>query len=400
MNVIVVGAGAAGLIASAQAARLGASVTLIERNEKPGKKLYITGKGRCNVTNLCSPRDFLENVATNPRFLYGAIYSFTPEDAVALLEENGVPVKVERGNRVFPQSDKSSDVIRAFVRSAEREGVNFVRGDVKRVKKTQNGFLVECEDDDYECERIILACGGASYPSTGSNGDGFKIAMSLGHSITRLKPALSAIMLEDDVTPLKGLSLKNVRVTALNESFFGEMLFTDRGVSGPIVLTLSSYINKREIKGETLSIDLKPALGEETLDKRILSDFAKYKNKRFRNSLGDLLPQSMIPFVVERSKIDPDKPVNSVSREERAALVKTLKELTFTISSLAPIEQAIVTSGGVSVNEVNPKTMESRLVGGLYFAGEMLDVDALTGGFNIQIALSTGFLAGKAAATD
>lgn len=398
MKIIVVGAGAGGLMAAAQAACSGAGVTLIERNEKPGKKLYITGKGRCNVTNLCSPREFLENVVSNPKFLFGAIYSFPPESTIAYLEENGTKVKVERGNRVFPVSDKSSDVIRALVRGAEKSGVKFVRDDVKKIEKHDNVFTISGRNAVYEADRVILACGGVSYPSTGSNGDGFSLAVSLGHTVTPLRPALVPIILKDDVSALKGLSLKNVTASAGKYSLFGEMLFTDTGVSGPIILSLSSRINSGNVKGLKLFLDLKPALDEEKLDKRVLSDFAKAKNKQFKNSLGDLLPQSMIPFVVKRSGIDPDKPINSVSREERERLVKTLKRLEFTISGLAPIEQGIVTAGGVNVSEVDPKTMESKIVKGLYFAGEMLDLDALTGGFNIQIALSTGHAAGKAAA--
>lgn len=397
MKITVVGAGAGGLMAAAQAARAGAEVTLIERNEKSGKKLYITGKGRCNVTNLCSPREFLENVVSNPKFLYGAIYSFPPESTVAYLEENGTKVKVERGNRVFPQSDKSSDVIRALVRGAEKAGVKFVRDNVISIGKNDNVFVISGENAVYETDRVVLACGGVSYPSTGSNGDGFKLAEALGHTVTPLRSALVPIILSDDVSGLKGLSLKNVTASVGKYSLFGEMLFTDTGVSGPIILSLSSRINSGNVKGQKIVIDLKPALDDEKLDKRILSDFSKAKNKQFKNSLGELLPQSMIPFVVARSGINPDKPINSISRKERERLVGTLKRLEFTISRLAPIEQGIVTAGGIDVKEIDPKTMQSKIVGGLYFAGEMIDVDALTGGFNIQIALSTGYAAGKAA---
>lgn len=400
MKVIVVGAGAGGLMAASRAAASGAQVTLIERNEKPGKKLYITGKGRCNVTNLCSPREFLENVVSNPKFLYGAIFTFTPENTIAYLEENGTKTKVERGNRVFPLSDKSSDVIRALVRGAEKSGVEFVCDNVTGIGKTDNVFKIYGQRASYTADRVILACGGVSYPSTGSNGDGFTLAKSLGHTVTPLRPALVPILLSDDVKQLKGLSLKNVTASIDGYSLFGEMLFTDSGVSGPIILSLSSRINSGNVRGKKLVIDLKPALDEEKLDKRILSDFSKQKNKQFKNSLDELLPQSMIPFVVKRSGISPEKPINSVSRAEREKLVHTLKNLEFTVSGLAPIEQGIVTAGGVDVKQVNPKTMESKIVGGLYFAGEMLDLDALTGGFNIQIALSTGFVAGEAAAKD
>ena len=400
MKVIVIGAGAGGLMAAARVAASGAQVTLIERNEKPGKKLYITGKGRCNVTNLCSPREFLENVVSNPKFLYGAIFTFTPENTIAYLEENGTKTKVERGNRVFPLSDKSSDVIRALVRGAEKTGVEFVCDNVTGIEKSDNVFKIRGQRTSYVADRVILACGGVSYPSTGSNGDGFALAKSLGHTVTPLRPALVPILLSDDVKQLKGLSLKNVTATIGGYSLFGEMLFTDAGVSGPIILSLSSRVNSGNVRGKKLVIDLKPALDEEKLDKRILSDFSKQKNKQFKNSLDELLPQSMIPFVVKRSGISPEKPINSVSRDEREKLVHTLKNLEFTISGLAPIEQGIVTAGGVDVKQVNPKTMESKIASGLYFAGEMLDLDALTGGFNIQIALSTGFVAGEAAAKE
>lgn len=398
MRTVVVGGGPAGLMASASCAYCGGQTVLIERNEKPGKKLYITGKGRCNVTNACTPREFLEKVVTNPKFLYGALYAFTPEDTINILESNGTKTKVERGNRVFPLSDKASDVTKAFVKYAQNAGVVFEQGNVTEIVKNGEVFRVVTNEKTYECDNVILACGGVSYPSTGSNGDGFKLAKALGHTVTAIRPALVPIHLKEDVKSLQGLSLKNVSVTVgvgkNSYTQFGEMLFTDKGVSGPVILSASSLINKINYVGTPLCIDLKPALDESTLDKRILSDFDKYKNKRFRNSLDDLLPKSLIPYIIERSGINPDKPVNSVSREERAVLVKLLKCLNFTISALGSVEQGIVTSGGVNVSEVNPKTMESKIVKGLYFAGEMLDVDALTGGFNIQIALSTGYLAG------
>ncbi|MBQ7224648.1 MAG: NAD(P)/FAD-dependent oxidoreductase [Clostridia bacterium] len=398
MRTVVVGGGPAGLMASASCAYCGGQTVLIERNEKPGKKLYITGKGRCNVTNACTPREFLEKVVTNPKFLYGALYAFTPEDTVNILESNGTKTKVERGNRVFPLSDKASDVTKAFVKYAQNAGVVFEQGNVTEIVKNGEVFSVVTNEKTYECDNVILACGGVSYPSTGSNGDGFKLAKALGHTVTAIRPALVPIYLKEDVKSLQGLSLKNVSVTVgvgkNSYTQFGEMLFTDKGVSGPVILSASSLINKINYVGTPLCIDLKPALDESTLDKRILSDFDKYKNKRFRNSLDDLLPKSLIPYIIERSGINPDKPVNSVSREERAVLAKLLKCLNFTISALGSVEQGIVTSGGVNVSEVNPKTMESKIVKGLYFAGEMLDVDALTGGFNIQIALSTGYLAG------
>lgn len=400
MKTAVVGAGPAGLIAAATAAA-GSDVTLFERNEKPGKKLYITGKGRCNVTNLCSPREFLEKVVRNPKFLYSAIYTFTPEDTVNLIETNGVKTKTERGNRVFPASDKASDVTKALVSNAMKAGVRFVYENVVSLSRKDGLFRLITSGAEYFFDKVILACGGVSYPSTGSNGDGFKLAESMGHTVTKLYPALVPVNFCEDVKSLQGLSLKNVEVTVSDgrksESLFGEMLFTSRGASGPVVLSLSSLINRLDVKHVTFSIDLKPALDYDKLDKRVVSDFTKFKNKQFKNSLDEMLPKSLIPYIIDVSGINPDKPVNSVTKQEREKLVNLLKNLSFTVDSLGSIAEGIVTSGGVSVDEVNPKTMESKLVKGLYFAGEMLDVDALTGGFNIQIALSTGFAAGTSA---
>lgn len=400
MKTAVVGAGPAGLIAAATAAA-GSDVTLFERNEKPGKKLYITGKGRCNVTNLCSPREFLEKVVRNPKFLYSAIYTFTPEDTVNLIETNGVKTKTERGNRVFPASDKASDVTKALVSNAMKAGVQFVYENVVSLSRKDGLFRLITSGAEYFFDKVILACGGVSYPSTGSNGDGFKLAESMGHTVTKLYPALVPVNFCEDVKSLQGLSLKNVKVTVSDgrksESLFGEMLFTSRGASGPVVLSLSSLINRLDVKHVTFSIDLKPALDYDKLDKRVVSDFTKFKNKQFKNSLDEMLPKSLIPYIIDVSGINPDKPVNSVTKQEREKLVNLLKNLSFTVDSLGSIAEGIVTSGGVSVDEVNPKTMESKLVKGLYFAGEMLDVDALTGGFNIQIALSTGFAAGTSA---
>lgn len=399
MRIAVVGAGPAGLMA-AGSANPKAEICVFERNDKPGKKLYITGKGRCNVTNACSQTEFLENVVSNPRFLYSAIYSFTPQDTVALLEEQGVHTKIERGRRVFPMSDKASDVTRALVSYAKKNGAKFVYSDVNSVEKRGERFIVTSDDgDSEEFDAVILACGGRSYPVTGSNGDGYKLARALSHTVNEPLPALSAVVTKEDVFELAGLSLKNVRVTACRGkkkfSEFGEMLFTGCGMSGPIILSLSSYITRLHPETFTLSLDLKPALDFDTLDKRIQKDFGKSLNRQFKNSLDELLPKSLIPYIIKRSGIEADKPINSVTREERQKLVALIKDLTFSVESLGDIDDAIVTSGGVAVGEVNPKTMESKLVRGLFFAGEILDVDALTGGFNIQIALSTGYLAGK-----
>lgn len=403
MYIAVIGAGPAGLLAAAEAAKAGANVTLFDKNEKAGKKLYITGKGRCNVTNMRQPNEFLEFVVRNRKFLYGAIYSFSPENTVELIESNGVKTKVERGNRVFPQSDKASDITKALVKNAERYGVKFsYNSEISDVSKVNDMFFITSRSGKERFDKVIVACGGMSYPSTGSTGDGYAFAKKFGHKIVELRPALVGLTLKENVKALQGLSLRNVTATidggGVNESRFGEMLFTSSGVSGPIILSLSSFVNRvGNVKDMTLSIDLKPAMSAEELDKRVLSDFNKNINKRFKNSLDELLPKSLIPYIIGVTGISPEKPLNSVTKEDRAKIVDTLKNLKFGVATLGSLNEAVVTSGGVSVAEVNPKTMESKLVPGLYFAGEVLDVDALTGGFNIQIALSTGFVAGKSA---
>lgn len=403
MYIAVIGAGPAGLLAAAEAAKAGANVTLFDKNEKAGKKLYITGKGRCNVTNMRSPGEFLEFVVRNRKFLYGAIYSFSPENTVELIESNGVKTKVERGNRVFPQSDKASDITKALVKNAERYGVKFsYNSEISDVSKVNDMFFITSRSGKERFDKVIVACGGMSYPSTGSTGDGYAFAKKFGHKIVELRPALVGLTLKESVKALQGLSLRNVTATidggGVKESRFGEMLFTSSGVSGPIILSLSSFVNRvGNVKDMTLSIDLKPAMSAEELDKRVLSDFNKNINKRFKNSLDELLPKSLIPYIIGVTGISPEKPLNSVTKEDRTKIVETLKNLKFGVAALGSLNEAVVTSGGVSVSEVNPKTMESKLVHGLYFAGEVLDVDALTGGFNIQIALSTGFVAGKSA---
>ena len=403
MYIAVIGAGPAGLLAAAEAAKAGASVTLFDKNEKAGKKLYITGKGRCNVTNMRPPGEFLEFVVRNRKFLYGAIYSFSPENTVELIESNGVKTKVERGNRVFPQSDKASDITKALVKNAERYGVKFsYNSEISDVSKVDDMFFITSRSGKERFDKVIVACGGMSYPSTGSTGDGYAFAKKFGHKIVELRPALVGLTLKESVKALQGLSLRNVTATidggGVNESRFGEMLFTSSGVSGPIILSLSSFVNRvGNVKDMTLSIALKPAMSAEDLDKRVLSDFNKNINKRFKNSLDELLPKSLIPYIIGVTGISPEKPLNSVTKEDRAKIVDTLKNLKFGVAALGSLNEAVVTSGGISVAEVNPKTMESKLVHGLYFAGEVLDVDALTGGFNIQIALSTGFVAGKSA---
>lgn len=400
MKIAVIGGGASGLMA-AQAAGRNAEVVLYEKNEKIGKKLYITGKGRCNVTNFCDCEEVLCNVVNGDKFLRGAVYRFSPQKTIEFFENYGVKLKVERGNRVFPLSDKSGDVLSALGRSINEAHVRTVHAAVEKVVPLSDGFCVKTTLEESRFDKIIIACGGLSYPLTGSTGDGYRFAAALGHKIVPPKAALVPLILRGDTSILQGLSLKNVTATVLvdGKSFseFGEMLFTDKGVSGPIILTLSSLINRCDLGSAKLVVDLKPALSIETLDKRVLSDFDKYKNKCYKNSLADLMPNKLIDYFVSYTGIDPYKEVNSVTKNERKIIVHSLKNLTFDVKSTDAIESGIVTSGGVSLNEVNPKTMESKLVKGLYFAGETLDVDAFTGGFNLQIAFATGFIAGTSA---
>ena len=405
-NVIVIGGGAAGMTAALAAARNGHQAALYEKNEKLGKKIYITGKGRCNLTNACDTEDFFANVVRNPKFLYSSIYSFTNQDIIDLVERYGCPVKTERGGRVFPVSDHSSDVIRALDRALrdagvqvhlyeEIAGVETADGQVTGVRLKKSGRIVPAD-------AVIVATGGLSYPSTGSTGDGYRFGTEAGHTVTELSPALVPFVVreQEEVRELQGLSLRNIRIQifkgskALYEDF-GEMLFTHFGVSGPVLLSASSYAAPHIRKGPlTLSIDLKPALTREQLDARILRDFEELKNKQFKNALIHLLPSKLIPVVVDRTGIRPEKQVNEITREERSRIVDTVKDFRLTLTGLRDYKEAIITQGGISVKEINPSTMESRLVKGLYFAGEVLDVDAVTGGFNLQIAWSTGYLAG------
>lgn len=375
-----------------------ASVVVFERNEKVGKKIYITGKGRCNFTNLCSPDEFLASVVSGGKFLIGAVNSFQPRDAVAFFERLGVRSVTERGNRVFPLSGKASDITAALTKEIERNGGEIrYNMRVDDIAVEGDGFIVKCEGKHFLFDKVILATGGASYPSTGSTGDGYGFAKSLGHTVREIKPALCPIVLKEDVSMLEGLSLKNVAVKVTGEvttSEFGEMLFTHNGVSGPCILTLSSEINRA--KGEIkLSVDLKPALDFDELDRRLLRDFEANINKDFKNSLFGLLPRSLIPYIIERCGIYPDKKINLITKEERRKLVELLKNLTFTVDRLEKIDYAIITSGGVSLKEISPKTMESKLVPGLYIVGELLDVDALTGGYNLHIAWATAFAAAR-----
>lgn len=405
-NVVIIGGGAAGMAAAIGAAGAGHQVSVYEKNEKLGKKIYITGKGRCNVTNGCDVEDFFGHVVTNGKFLYSAVYGFTNQDVMDLLEECGCPLKIERGERVFPVSDKSSDVISALAGKLRKERVSvYLNEPVKEILTEDGravGILLEKSGRRVPADAVIVATGGLSYPATGSTGDGYRFARELGHTVTALSPALVPfVCAEEDVTRLQGLSLRNIEVTVRNGKKilwkeFGEMLFTHFGVSGPVVLSASSYAAKVIKKTPLLmEIDLKPALSKEQLDARVLRDFSEAKNRQFKNALNHLYPSKLIPVMVERSGIDPEKQVNEVTAAERARLVELTKAFCVTLTGLRGFNEAIITQGGVQVKEVNPSTMESKLVKGLYFAGEVLDLDAVTGGYNLQIAWSTGMLAGR-----
>ncbi len=402
-NVAVVGGGAAGMIAAIAAAENGHKVTLYEHNEKLGKKLFITGKGRCNVTNASDIDEIFNNIVTNSKFLYSSIYTFTNDMVMDFFEKDGLKLKVERGNRVFPASDHSSDVIKVLEKRLKKSGVTVkLNTNVERLLWDDSGIKgIVAENKDIMADAVIMATGGLSYKSTGSDGSGFKMVTGAGHSTSEFSPALVPITIEEDYPKeMQGVSLKNVEVEILNGkkkiySAFGEMLFTHFGVTGPVILSASSKIIKHLKNGNlTLKIDLKPALTEEQLDTRILRDFKENINRDFKNSLDGLLPKKMIEPIIRYSGIPFDKKVNAITREERRNLVKAFKEFTMTINGIRGYDEAIITHGGVTVKEINPATMESKLIKGLYFAGEMIDVDALTGGYNLQIAWSTGYLAG------
>ena len=400
---IVIGGGAAGMMAAYAAAMCGNEVSLYEKNEKLGKKVYITGKGRCNVTNACETQDLLGNIVTNPKFMYSPIYTFDNNMVQSFMEEWGCPLKTERGNRVFPQSDKSYDVINALIRAMRENKVDINLDSHVSDILTENGHVtgVRVNGCDIECDNVILATGGYSYPSTGSTGEGHTMASKLGHHITKCMPALVPFTAAEEwVKELQGLSLRNCGVTIYDGDHkiyedFGELLFTHFGVSGPTVLSASSYavdiIRKRPLR---LVIDLKPALDEKQLDARILRDFEANINKKFMNSLDKLFPKSLIPVIIERSGIDAQCRVNEITRDKRQGLVKLIKNFNLTLTGLRGFNEAIITHGGVDVKEIDSSTMESKLIKGLYFAGEMIDVDAVTGGFNLQVAWSTGYLAG------
>ena len=402
-KVLVIGGGAAGMMASIIAARAGAKVVLFEKNNRLGKKLLITGKGRCNVTNACSAEEIMKNTPRNGKFLYSCLSSFSASDTISFFEDHGCPLKTERGNRVFPETDKSSDVLSALKSAMDRAGVEVQQGTVEEIL-TDNGSVtgIRTEHGTFYGRRVILCTGGCSYPLTGSTGDGYALAKDLGHTLVPVRGSL--VPLEENGSwcqQMQGLSLRNVSVRLINSkgksvfSDFGELLFTHFGVSGPTVLSASAHMKPGE--AYRISIDLKPALDDQKLDLRILRDFEQYQNRDLENALKDLYPKSMIPVMLARAELDPTAKVNSVTKTERRRLLELTKNFTIDIAGQRPVEEAIVTAGGISVKEVDPKTLESKLVQGLYFAGEILDLDAYTGGFNLQIAWSTGHAAGQAA---
>lgn len=401
---IIVGGGAAGMMAAYHAALNGQKVVLYEKNEKLGKKVYITGKGRCNITNASDMDVLFNNVMSNRKFLYSAFYAYDNQQVISFFEDNGTPTKIERGNRVFPVSDHSSDVINCLSRAMKKSGVEVcLNTEVKEILIQDGAAKGVVLADGKKClaDKVIVATGGLSYKTTGSTGDGMRWAKQMGHTVVDCTPSLVPFNIKEDWTrELQGLALKNVSVSVYNGKKklyedFGEMLFTHFGVSGPMILSASGSIKPSLFKEElTLYIDLKPAIDQEKLDKRILKMFEEAINKQFKNSINKLLPAKMIPVIIELSGIDPDKKVNEISKEERQGLVKLLKQLPCTVVGLRDWNEAIITKGGISVKEINPSTMESKLINGLYFCGETLDLDALTGGYNLQIAWSTGYLAG------
>lgn len=403
-KVVVIGAGPAGLMAAGRAAERGLDVILAEKNDRVGKKILISGKGRCNITNSTDIEGLIENVPGNGNFLYSAFYTFSNQDLIDFLEGYGLKTKVERGGRVFPESDKSSDVVDVLLKFIKKTGVRLMLNTAVKDLITEDNCVrgVVTEDGKaMECDSVIIATGGASYPGTGSTGDGYRMAEKLGHTIVDLKPSLVPLLAKQEwVKELQGLSLKNVEITVKSKSGrklytdFGEMLFTHFGVSGPVILSASRHLLDYDYKDVKLIIDLKPALTEEKLDARLQRDFEKYSRKQFKNSLDELLPQKLIPVIVDLSGIPSDKFVNQITRDERRSLVRLLKNLEIEIVGSRPLKEAIVTAGGVSTDEINPSTMESKLIKGLFFAGEVIDVDAYTGGFNMTIAFSTGHLAG------
>lgn len=411
-DILVIGGGAGGTMAAITAANLGCRVTLIEKNARIGRKLLISGKGRCNLTNAeTEVSEFLQKVPGNGRFLYSALHAWMPADEMAFMEQLGVPLKVERGNRVFPVSDRAVDIVDALDRALKQAGVKRITEDTATALRFEGDRISGAETKKHGflcCRACIVATGGATYPRTGSTGDGYKLARDAGHTVTNLRPALVPLVSDDPACgQLQGLSLRNVTLRLYKKGKkkpvyeeLGEMLFTHFGVSGPLVLRASSHIPAGAVKDFFLELDLKPGLTMDKLDKRLQRDFAENKNRHFQNALSGLLPASLIPVMVEKSGIPGSKKVNLITREERTALGLLLKQFSISLSDFRPMAEGIVTGGGISVKEVNPKTMESKLKKGLYFAGEVLDVDAYTGGYNLQIAFSTGRLAGESAAKE
>lgn len=409
-KILVIGGGAAGLMAAVSAARYGGQVTLLEKMPVLGKKILITGKGRCNITNSCDMQDFIKNIPGNGQFLYSAFRAWTNQDMLDFLGEYGLKTKIERGGRVFPVSDKASDVVETFKKMLKHYKVAVQTGQAvkKLIVKDQVVIGVQTTEGKFLADKVIMATGGASYPGTGSSGEGYQLAENVGHTIVPLKPSLIPLEVDEEwITDLQGLSLKNVTGCIFYDGKkvaedFGEMLFTHYGLSGPIVLTLSNKVSEllaaADKQDVVVEINLKPALTAEMLDKRVQRDFEKYARKQFKNALSDLLPAKMIETIIDLSHIEPDKPVHQITKEERSRLVYQLQHLSFTITRTRPLSEAIVTAGGVNVKEINPKTMESKLVSGLFFAGELIDIDGFTGGFNLQAAFSTGYVAGKSAA--
>ena len=420
MNVVVIGGGPAGMMAAIASAENGNNVTLLEKKERLGRKLLITGKGRCNITSSLPIDEFIRNIPGNGQFLYSSFKNYTNNDIIDFLKQEGLEVKEERGNRVFPVTDKSLDVLKCFTKRLKELNVKieYNMKVTEIIPKNENGKLnvrvMEAEKNKarfFEADKVILATGGKSYPLTGSTGDGYELAKKLGHTVTQIRPSLVPLETfeQNMCKELQGLSLRNVNVELKNKENnkiiyqdFGEMLFTHFGVSGPTILSSSAHLVRYKNIDEllknrkvVLSIDFKPALSEEKLDERILRDFSEFKNKQFKNSLDKLLPQKLIPVIVEKSGINPEKQVNEINKKERHKLVSLLKNFEITIKGFRPIDEAIITSGGINIKEINPKTMESKLVEGVYFAGEIIDVDAYTGGFNLQIAYSTGYAAGQ-----
>ena len=403
-TVVVIGGGPAGMMAASTAADNGANVILLEKQHRLGRKLLITGKGRCNITNDCDVEELIENVPTNGKFLYSAFYTFTNYDAVNMFNSLGLATKTERGKRVFPESDKALDVVKALEKQIKDKKVKIILdAKVNKIIAKDNKIekVIYNNNEVITCDSVILATGGMSYPLTGSTGDGYKFAKSLGHTIISPKPSLIGIEVQENfVKDLEKLSLRNVAITVINSKNkkiyddFGELEFTKYGLDGPIIKSASCRMKDTSKENYKINLDLKPALDEEKLDKRIIKDFTKYTNKNFENSLDDLLPKKLIPIIIELSEIPRHLKVNQISKKQRLNLVHLLKNLTFTVKRYRPIEEAIVTSGGIKVSEINSSTMESKIINNLFFAGEIIDVDAYTGGFNLQIAYSTAYLAG------